>query len=354
MSAILDLRNQHPSLKVLLVDSRAVFLRVTHLHKTVHTALGEWQIPYRELARRHSFSFMQAAVSISFSFIHEFEKTGELLINGESICARSLILATGFMPAHEAPAGAYSLSYLMANGFRSLFEETLRRKLGFCIVGAGPTGLQYLFEIDDELRSRNIEVPLSLVYLDETPLNEWPRAYVDYVEAKLRDRNISVYNLSSVKEICDTHVTVERQGVLHSIAPSSVLFLTGVSANPMSLECDAYGRVLDEGKSAFTKVFAAGDISTFQGKGLNAMTAQAGVRKGRLAAKNAVGFLEGTEQEKYKFRELGFFLSLGKYDALGFLFYKEVMLSGLSALGIKEAIEIQFDLFIKGIDTYPF
>ncbi|MCB1202570.1 MAG: hypothetical protein KDK41_18160, partial [Leptospiraceae bacterium] len=56
---------------------------------------------------------------------------------------------------------------------------------------------------------------------------------------------------------------------------------------------------------------------------------------------------------KYNFKELGFFISLGPFDGLGYMLIKEIMLSGLPAFAVKESIELQFDLFVQGFDTYP-
>lgn len=112
-----------------------------------------------------------------------------------------------------------------------------------------------------------------------------------------------------------------------------------------------FGRVRD-GHGLLENVFTAGDCSRFDGNGLNSMSAQAAVRKGKAVAANIARALSGRKLERYNYREVGYFLSLGYWDGLGWIGLPGNVLSGLPALAIKEVIEAQFDLFVGGVDTY--
>ena len=64
---------------------------------------------------------------------------------------------------------------------------------------------------------------------------------------------------------------------------------------------------------------------------------------------------ESKRLKPYNYKELGYFLSLGRGDGVGWMLHPENVIDGPPALVIKEAIEVQHDLYLKGFDTYlPF
>lgn len=83
------------------------------------------------------------------------------------------------------------------------------------------------------------------------------------------------------------------------------------------------------------------------------MTAQSAVRKGMLAARNILRH-SGTFKllEPYFHRDLGYVVSLGPADAVGWLALEGNVVNGIPALVIKEIVEAQYDLLLTGIDTY--
>lgn len=82
------------------------------------------------------------------------------------------------------------------------------------------------------------------------------------------------------------------------------------------------------------------------------MTAQTAVRKGRLIAENILLSIRGRELARYGYQELGYFVSLGMFDGIGWIFTPMNVLSGLPAFFAKEMIETQFALLLRGWDTY--
>ncbi|MDE2389348.1 MAG: pyridine nucleotide-disulfide oxidoreductase, partial [Betaproteobacteria bacterium] len=93
--------------------------------------------------------------------------------------------------------------------------------------------------------------------------------------------------------------------------------------------------------------------SYYQSLGSNTLTAQSAVRKGKLVARNVLrhagfpGLLE-----PYLHHELGYVVSLGASDAVGWLVAEGNLITGMPALAIKEIVEAQYDLLLAGIDTY--
>ncbi len=145
-----------------------------------------------------------------------------------------------------------------------------------------------------------------------------------------------------------TEKQTEKQFELPS--SRSILFL-GKKQQKL-FAANAFGQIL-QNKKALQNIFAAGDCSYYQSIGSNTLTAQSAVRKGKLAARNILrhsGFLGLLEP--YLHHELGYVVSLGPTDAVGWLGSESNLLTGISALAIKELVEVQYDLLLAGIDTY--
>jgi NADH dehydrogenase len=120
----------------------------------------------------------------------------------------------------------------------------------------------------------------------------------------------------------------------------------------LTLNTNLFGQVIHGGKT-LAGVFAAGDCAHYRGIGSNTLTAQAAVRKGKLAARNmlrSTGRLK--VMEPYLHRDLGYVISLGPDDAVGWLALEGNVVGGYPALVVKGLVEAQYDLLLAGIDTY--
>ena len=83
------------------------------------------------------------------------------------------------------------------------------------------------------------------------------------------------------------------------------------------------------------------------------MTAQSAVRKGILAARNMLRHSGSLKLlEPYLHRDLGYVVSLGPADAVGWLASEGNVVTGMPALMIKEVVEAQYDLLLEGINSY--
>jgi NADH dehydrogenase len=77
------------------------------------------------------------------------------------------------------------------------------------------------------------------------------------------------------------------------------------------------------------------------------------VRKGKLVARNILrhsGLLKILEP--YLHHDIGYVVSLGPADAVGWLALENNVVTGIAAHVIKEIVEAQYDLLLTGIDTY--
>ena len=125
----------------------------------------------------------------------------------------------------------------------------------------------------------------------------------------------------------------------------------GLRGNPAFLSADACGRLLLRGQPN-ERVFVAGDCSDYSGAGLNSKSAQAAVRKGRHVASVIRRLETGRKPGCYSAQELGFFLSMGTLDGIGWMGTRSGVVTGLPAFAIREAIEARYDLFVAGLDAY--
>jgi len=62
--------------------------------------------------------------------------------------------------------------------------------------------------------------------------------------------------------------------------------------------------------------------------------------------------LRDREPEEWDARQLGFFLSLGPRDAVGWLFSRAALIQGLPAVAAREAVEARWDLLLRGVDSF--
>jgi NADH dehydrogenase len=117
------------------------------------------------------------------------------------------------------------------------------------------------------------------------------------------------------------------------------------------LKTNAYGQVVGKGE-VLENILSAGDCSRFDSSGLNSLTAQAAVRKGKLVARNILQLKNGDKPHRYSYQEKGYLVSLGALDAIGWVGLRCNLVKGFPASVIKDAMETQYDLFLNGVDTY--
>jgi len=118
------------------------------------------------------------------------------------------------------------------------------------------------------------------------------------------------------------------------------------------LATNSFGQVIVD-RTPLKNIFAAGDCAVYQSFGSNAMTAQSAVRKGKLVAHNILRHASVLKiLEPYLHRDIGYVVSLGPVDAVGWLALENNVITGIPALVIKEIVEAQYDLLLTGVDTY--
>lgn len=358
LACLLRLRRSYPSADLHLLDAREQHIRLTKLHQTLHHPLQHIAEPFSRLAEKFDFNFHQEKISFEAQTLSELQQALQIVVGNKTLDFHALVVATGAR-TRDVPLGQESAtreSLLHQQGqelLEQLFEKVEGRVGQITVVGGGATGLQFLFELRDILTSQQVPVELTLIDYEECLLGHLPRDFDRYLRKRLEASNIQY--LPGVRYVGQDgeRIFLERVANGESLArPCDLAFLfPGVVSVPQLLETNRYGQVLEEGLP-LENIFAAGDCSLYLSSGLNAQTAQAAMRKGSLVADNIGRLHEGRSLRPYLHRELGYFVSLGDRDGIGWMGLRENVLTGISAFAVKEILESQYDLFLRGINTY--
>jgi NADH dehydrogenase len=221
------------------------------------------------------------------------------------------------------------------------------------VIGGGATGIQFLFEIAHFLRRQKIESKLRLIHGMDRVLNPFTAGFSAYTEARMSDLNIDFHPNTYYHGQEAGSIFLEENGTGRNFSLPSTLSLLFLGKKTKTLFLtNVFGQVMVERKP-LQNIFAAGDCSVYQSFGSDTLTAQSAVRKGKLAARNILRH-SGSFQllEPYLHRDLGYVISLGPADAVGWLALEGNVVGGMPALMIKELVEAQYDLLLTGIDTY--
>ena len=221
------------------------------------------------------------------------------------------------------------------------------------MVGGGATGIQFLFEIAHFLRRRKISHKLRLIDSGERVLKQFSEDFSRYAQTRMSDLGIDFYPDTLYRGQQAGKILLEEKKTGQQFELPSALSFLFLGKKPENiLSANTFGQVL-LGNEPLQNIFTAGDCSSYHSFGSNTMTAQSAVRKGKLAARNILRH-SGTLKllEPYLHRDLGYVVSLGPTDAVGWLALQGNVVGGLPALVIKEVVEAQYDLLLAGIDTY--
>jgi NADH:ubiquinone reductase (H+-translocating) len=355
IAALVSISRYSPATTVTLVDPGEAHVKVTHLHETFRSGLSRFKVPFSRVTERFDCRHVQAKVDVTETELTEWQQNGGLPIGDEFVEFDGLLIATG---TGGAPVER-SDSVLELRDFATTEGTTLIERIPFgedpwlTVVGAGATGVQFAFELAHYIRTKNLPFRMRLVDGEDTVLKQFAPALGSYVRTRLADAKIDFVPRTFFLGQRDGKVALQDRdsGEFRELSSSASLVFSGKSSDTR-LVTTIFGQVMVGGK-VLGKVFAAGDCSSYRGVGSNALTAQSAVRKGKLAARNllrACGRMKVLEP--YLHRDLGYVISLGPDDAIGWLALEGNVVAGAPALVVKDLVEAQYDLLLAGIDTY--
>ncbi len=355
IAALISLQRFSPFTGITLIDPNDAHVKVTHLHETFRRRLSEFVVPFERIEQRFNCRHVRAAVEITEENLVEWRDNRGLAVGDEFIEFDYVLIAAGSgMPQIDCGDMTFDLQDFTTADGASLIQQVPTGGNPFLtVVGGGATGVQFLFEIAHFVRSHKLPFRIRLVDGEDTLLKQFTPALGRYVQTRIADAGIDYLPRTFFRKQEAGKVIVESRDSGESLElDSNASFLFPGKMADRVLQTNLFGQVIVGGKT-LDRVFAAGDCSHYGGIGSNTMTAQAAVRKGKLAARNILrssGRLKILEP--YLHRDLGYVISLGPNDAIGWLALEGNVVAGVPALVVKELVEAQYDLLLAGIDTY--
>ena len=360
LTALTNLLQFAPDTEVTIIDPRSHHIKITHLHETFRYPLSDLLVPFETIENRYGCRHIQASLPIDPEALQSYQDTKQLVINGEIVDFDYLVIAAG-CESNAADSGQDSNILTLDDFMKASGADLLSTRLdghdqtapSVTVVGGGATGIQFLFEIRQYLLRVNSKAKLTLVHSGQHVLEQFPRGFGAYVESRMDDMGIAFYpNTYFCEQQADQILLTDKETKTQIVLSSdlAILFLGKKQRNTLS--ANAFGQILVDRKPLHN-IFIAGDCSHFQSPGSNTLTAQSAVRKGKLVARNILrhagfpGLLE-----PYLHHEIGYVVSLGAADAVGWLVAEGNIITGIPALTIKELVEAQYDLLLAGVDTY--
>jgi NADH dehydrogenase len=334
IATAIELRKSGLALSTTLFDSRERHQKITQWHKLARGEnAAKYETSFSDLAGRFDFNFIKKNIDIL-----PFLKDPDAELGG---AFDAVIVAQG---SHSPvkPPGVVTLDLLRNDETEQARIKTIHGKK-IAVIGGGPTGIQFAFEFAargnkvDLYEARDRLLPTFDHSLGQTAL-------------KAAEKNgLTIHLLTEFISFADGRLLGKSGEIEVTGEADLVLFVPGVRSTP-AFTCDVYGRI--EGHPN-RKFYAAGDNSYFSGSGLNTKSAQAAVRKGQHAARTLLADLTGKPAKEYNYSELGYFVSLGPHNAVGYILSQKTAFSGPAALFMKEAIEKQYNLYLAGFNAYP-
>jgi NADH dehydrogenase len=363
IAALTALHRYMPGADITLIDPRTDHLKITHLHETFRYPLSDLLVPFSVLERRFGCRHVHGALTIDESMLCQWQRDQCLYVGDLAVPFDYLLIASGAPTMgpgslDERPVeNVFKLDDFFTIAGSELLDRFLVAKsdTSSCIsvIGGGATGIQFLFEIADYLRRQRVMHTLRVIDGGDRILSQFPRGFAHYVEARMLELDIEFYPGTRFLGQHTNKLLLEDKNTGRIFELPSILSLVfpGKKQNDL-LATNSFGQVIID-RMPLENIFAAGDCATYQSFGSNAMTAQSAVRKGKLAARNILrhsGILKVLEP--YLHRDIGYVVSLGPTDAVGWLALENNVVTGMPALVIKEIVEAQYDLLLTGVDTY--
>jgi NADH dehydrogenase len=357
LSAMEVLRRHRPDAEIVLIDPREAHLKIAHLHESFRRPLKDFELSFRSLEKRFGIQHIQDHVDFDKNCLSKWNEQRKLTVAERNIDCDFMIIATGAQ-SKVSEKGVDTLD--LGDFVSSAGSELLERRLAnagdtrwLTVVGSGPTGVQFLFEIAHFLRRRERSHRLRLIDAGPEPLQEFNPKIGRYVAAKLDELGIDYLPRHRfVSQDGDLAIVENQETCRVTELPSDFSLVFSGKERLSRFGANRFGQVVAN-EQPLDRVFVAGDCSHYRGMGSNAMSAQSAVRKGRLVARNILRAAGPFKiMEPYLHRDLGYIVSMGPSDSVGWLGCERNVVAGLPAGLAKEVVETQYDLLLSGIDTY--
>ncbi|MDP1558505.1 MAG: FAD-dependent oxidoreductase [Nitrosomonas sp.] len=358
IAALTVLSHYASNIDIVIIDPRDQHIKITHLHETFRYPLSDFLVPFSELEHRFGCRHISATLTLDENVLQQWQKDKTLVVNGEELAFDYLLIASSCETnASDHLENVRSLDDFLTLAGSDLLSSFLlkndKQAPFISVVGGGATGIQFLFELKQFLDRQKIKSKLRLINSGDRVLEQFPKEFSSYVQLRMHDLGIDFYPNTYCKEQqVDKILLEEKQTGKQFELPSNLSLMFLGKKQGKLFVANSFGQVMIN-HITLHNIFAAGDCCYYNSFGSNALTAQSAVRKGKLAARNILRH-SGTLKllEPYLHRDIGYVVSLGSADAVGWLVSTGNVITGIPALAIKELVESQYDFLLMGIDTY--
>ncbi|KAI0088253.1 FAD/NAD(P)-binding domain-containing protein [Irpex rosettiformis] len=217
----------------------------------------------------------------------------------------------------------------------TITDEDRRKLLHFCIVGGGPTGVEFAAELHDLLRddiskhypSLSKFTKISLFDVAPRILGSFDEGLQEWATVKFKREGINILTQHHVERVENGKLFVKEQG---EVPFGLLVWSTGLAPNPLiqsitelkkhpktsSLITDAQCRVIGNDGKVNPDVYAIGDAAMIQDTPLPA-TAQVANQKAKYLTKRLNKIIKGKEHtEGFVFHNAGSLAYLGDWQAV--------------------------------------
>ena len=348
-----------PDANITVIDPRSHHIKITHLHESFRYPLQDFMVPFSSLEERFGCRHICAELHATEDNIQQWRDDKFITINEEKIEFDYVLIASGAASGRASQENnVHDINTFLTISGSELINRSLetidQEKPYISVVGGGATGIQFLFEIAHFIKRKKIECNLRLIHSNDRVLQQFPAGFSEYTEARMSDLGIDFQQNTYYQKQTENSIFLKSKETKEEFELPSKITLLFLGNNPgKRLSANTFGQVIIDSQP-IRNIFIAGDCSNYNSYGSNTMSAQSSVRKGRLAACNILRDSSILKVfEPYLHQDLGYVISLGPKDAVGWLAVEKNVVGGTPALLLKELVESQYDLLLaKGIDTY--
>ena len=348
-----------PDANITIIDPRTHHIKITHLHESFRYPLQDFMVPFSSLEERFSCRHICAELHATEDNIQQWSDDKFIAINEEEIEFDYVLIASGAASGETSKeSNVHDINTFLTISGSELINRSLetidQEKPYISVVGGGATGIQFLFEIAHFIKRKKMECNLRLIHSNDRVLQQFPAGFSEYTEARMSELGVDFQQNTYYQKQTENSIFLKSKETKEEFELPSKMTLLFLGNNPgKRLSANTFGQVIIDSQP-IRNIFVAGDCSDYNSCGSNTMSAQSSVRKGRLAACNILRDSSILKIfEPYLHQDLGYVISLGPKDAVGWLAVENNVVGGTPALLLKELVESQYDLLLaKGIDTY--
>ena len=348
-----------PDANITIIDPRSHHIKITHLHESFRYPLQDFMVPFSSLEERFSCRHICAELHATEDNIQQWSDDKFIAINEEEIEFDYVLIASGAASGRTSQeSNVHDINTFLTISGSELINRSLetidQEKPYISVVGGGATGIQFLFEIAHFIKRKKLKYNLRLIHSNDRVLQQFPAGFSEYTEARMSELGVDFQQNTYYQKQTENSIFLKSKETKEEFELPSKMTLLFLGNSPgKRLSANTFGQVIINSQP-IRNIFVAGDCSDYNSCGSNTMSAQSSVRKGRLAACNILRDSSILKIfEPYLHQDLGYVISLGPKDAVGWLAVEDNVVGGTPALLLKELVESQYDLLLaKGINTY--